>query len=97
MVMRVVVLVLCLVLITLGRVVEELTGVSIDPAMMVESTLEIPVQVNGKLRDKITVPADASLRMSVTEHADPGGVSWTTRTPSAGRTSTSTTKPTLSR
>ena len=31
-----------------------------DPAMLIESTLEIPVQVNGKLRDKITVPADAS-------------------------------------
>ena len=30
-----------------------------DPAKLVESTLEIPVQVNGKLRDKITVPADA--------------------------------------
>jgi leucyl-tRNA synthetase len=31
---------------------------SYDPAKLVESTLEIPVQVNGKLRDKITVPAD---------------------------------------
>ena len=31
-----------------------------DPAKLVESTLELPVQVNGKLRDKITVPADAS-------------------------------------
>ena len=30
-----------------------------DEAKLVESTLEIPVQVNGKLRDKITVPADA--------------------------------------
>src|SRR5262249_12957179 len=30
-----------------------------DPAKLVESTLELPVQVNGKLRDKITVPADA--------------------------------------
>jgi leucyl-tRNA synthetase len=30
-----------------------------DPAKLVESTMEIPVQVNGKLRDKITVPADA--------------------------------------
>ena len=29
-----------------------------DPALLVESTLEIPVQVNGKLRDKIVVPAD---------------------------------------
>jgi leucyl-tRNA synthetase len=30
-----------------------------DPAKLVESTMELPVQVNGKLRDKITVPADA--------------------------------------
>ncbi len=29
-----------------------------DPALLLESTLEIPVQVNGKLRDKILVPAD---------------------------------------
>ncbi len=27
---------------------------------MVETTREIPVQVNGKLRDKVTVAADAS-------------------------------------
>jgi leucyl-tRNA synthetase len=27
-----------------------------DPALLVESTIEIPVQVNGKLRDKIVVP-----------------------------------------
>jgi leucyl-tRNA synthetase len=33
---------------------------SYDPAKLVESTLEIPVQVNGKLRDKITVDAGAS-------------------------------------
>ncbi|HAM73727.1 MAG TPA: leucine--tRNA ligase, partial [Verrucomicrobiales bacterium] len=31
-----------------------------DPARLVESTLEIPVQVNGKLRDKLVVPADIS-------------------------------------
>jgi leucyl-tRNA synthetase len=30
-----------------------------DLALLVESTLQIPVQVNGKLRDVITVPADA--------------------------------------
>jgi leucyl-tRNA synthetase len=29
-----------------------------DPARLVETTLEIPVQVNGKLRDKLLVPAD---------------------------------------
>ena len=31
-----------------------------DAALLVESTLEIPVQVNGKLRDRIVVPADAT-------------------------------------
>jgi len=31
-----------------------------DPALLVEDTLEIPVQVNGKLRDVIHVPAYAS-------------------------------------
>ena len=30
-----------------------------DPALLVEDTLEIPVQVNGKLRDVIEVPANA--------------------------------------
>jgi leucyl-tRNA synthetase len=30
-----------------------------DPALLVESTLEIPVQVNGKLRDVITVAVNA--------------------------------------
>ena len=32
---------------------------TVDPAKLVESTMELPVQVNGKLRDRITVPADA--------------------------------------
>ena len=31
-----------------------------DPVKLVESTMELPVQVNGKVRDKITVSADAS-------------------------------------
>ncbi len=31
-----------------------------DPALLVEDTLEIPVQVNGKLRDVIKVPASVS-------------------------------------
>jgi len=31
-----------------------------NPALLVEDTLEIPVQVNGKLRDRITVPATAT-------------------------------------
>ncbi len=30
-----------------------------DPALLVEAEIEIPVQVNGKLRDVIKVPADA--------------------------------------
>ncbi|MGP8052859.1 MAG: leucine--tRNA ligase [Limisphaerales bacterium] len=31
-----------------------------DPALLVESEIEIPVQVNGKLRDVIKVPVDAN-------------------------------------
>jgi leucyl-tRNA synthetase len=31
-----------------------------DPALLVEDTIEIPVQVNGKLRSKVTVDADES-------------------------------------
>jgi leucyl-tRNA synthetase len=31
-----------------------------DPALLIEDTLEIPVQVNGKLRDVIRVPATAT-------------------------------------
>ena len=30
-----------------------------DPAKLVETSIELPVQVNGKLRDKVVVPADA--------------------------------------
>ncbi len=30
-----------------------------DPAMLVEDEIEIPVQVNGKVRGRVTVPADA--------------------------------------
>jgi leucyl-tRNA synthetase len=32
----------------------------LDPKLLVESVIEIPVQVNGKLRDRIAVPAEAS-------------------------------------
>ena len=32
----------------------------VDPSAVVDTTREIPVQVNGKLRDKVTVAADAS-------------------------------------
>jgi len=30
-----------------------------DPALLIEDTIEYPIQVNGKLRGKVTVPADA--------------------------------------
>ena len=30
-----------------------------DPAMLVAQTVEVPVQVNGKLRGRVTIPADA--------------------------------------
>ena len=36
------------------------TWPEVDPSAVIESFREIPIQVNGKLRDKITVPADAS-------------------------------------
>jgi leucyl-tRNA synthetase len=32
----------------------------VDPTAVVEDTREVPVQVNGKLRDKVTVPAGIS-------------------------------------
>ena len=32
---------------------------SFDPALLVETEIELPVQINGKLRDVIRVPADA--------------------------------------
>jgi leucyl-tRNA synthetase len=32
----------------------------VDPDAIVEATREVPVQVNGKLRDKVVVAADAS-------------------------------------
>jgi leucyl-tRNA synthetase len=31
-----------------------------DAELLVESTIELPVQVNGKLRDKVVVPAEAT-------------------------------------
>jgi len=31
-----------------------------DPALLIEETLEIPVQINGKIRDRMTVPATAT-------------------------------------
>ena len=48
-----------------------------DPAKLVESTMELPVQVNGKLRDKITVPADADEATILEKAAAAAGVqSW---------------------
>jgi len=37
-----------------------------DPAKLVESNIELPVQVNGKLRSKIVVPADADQKTILT-------------------------------
>jgi leucyl-tRNA synthetase len=36
------------------------TWPEVDPSAVIESTREIPVQINGKLRDKVVVAADAS-------------------------------------
>jgi leucyl-tRNA synthetase len=48
-----------------------------DPAKLVESTLELPVQVNGKLRGKITVPADADQStILTTARTDPQVKTW---------------------
>ena len=52
----------------LGKVAPEFTKLPLayahwptfDPALLVEDTLEIPVQVNGKLRDVIKMPANAT-------------------------------------
>jgi leucyl-tRNA synthetase len=33
---------------------------SFDPALCVDAELEIPVQVNGKVRGRVKVPADAT-------------------------------------
>lgn len=42
-----------------------------DPAMIVESEIEIPVQINGKLRSKIRIPAEAdSAAMQAAAEAD---------------------------
>ncbi len=43
-----------------------------DPALLVDETVEYPVQVNGKVRSHITVPADASTdAVEATALADP--------------------------
>jgi leucyl-tRNA synthetase len=48
-----------------------------DPAKLVESNIELPVQVNGKLRGKITVPADADQgQILAAAKADAGVKPW---------------------
>ena len=39
-----------------------------DPALAKEDEIEIPVQINGKLRSRIVVPADAT-EATIREHA----------------------------
>src|SRR5205823_10233923 len=48
-----------------------------DPAKLIEATIELPVQVNGKVRDKITVPADSE-EPAILQSAQlaPGVQSW---------------------
>ena len=36
---------------------------SYDPAMLVDNEIELPVQINGKMRGKVTVPADADQKI----------------------------------
>ncbi|HEX8916220.1 MAG TPA: class I tRNA ligase family protein, partial [Humisphaera sp.] len=45
-----------------------------DPAKLVESSMELPVQVNGKLRGKVTVPADATQEQILAAAATADGV-----------------------
>ncbi|MGA1516981.1 MAG: class I tRNA ligase family protein, partial [Phycisphaerales bacterium] len=48
---------------------------SFDPAMLVEDEIEVPVQVQGKLRARIKVPATASpAEIEAIALADPGVV-----------------------
>jgi leucyl-tRNA synthetase len=48
-----------------------------DPAKLVESMLELPVQVNGKLRDRVSVPADADEgTILATAKSAPGAKGW---------------------
>jgi len=42
------------------RSIHEERWPDVDPAAVVEATREVPVQVNGKLRDKIIVAANSS-------------------------------------
>ena len=48
-----------------------------DPQMLVEDTVEIPVQVNGKVRGKITIPTNLTEQETLqTAKADPGVAKW---------------------
>jgi leucyl-tRNA synthetase len=48
-----------------------------DPKKLTETMMELPVQVNGKLRDKITVPSDAAEAMILeTAQSAPGVQIW---------------------
>ncbi len=43
-----------------GKILNEQSWVTYDEALCVDSTIEIAVQVNGKVRGRITVPADCN-------------------------------------
>jgi leucyl-tRNA synthetase len=44
-----------------------------DPALLVEDTIELPVQINGKVRARITAPASATVEeIEAAVLADPG-------------------------
>ncbi|MCL2641054.1 MAG: class I tRNA ligase family protein [Phycisphaerales bacterium] len=39
---------------------------TLDPAMLIDATIEVPVQVNGKLRSRITLPSNADESAAIT-------------------------------
>ncbi|MDE7294749.1 MAG: class I tRNA ligase family protein [Oscillospiraceae bacterium] len=43
-----------------GKILNEQSWVTFDEALCVDSTIEIAVQVNGKVRGRITIPADCN-------------------------------------
>jgi len=59
----------------LGRSLEECSWPLIEEQYLIEDTVEVVVQVNGKLRGRITVSKDAS-RKSVEEAAQEAVASW---------------------
>ena len=51
--------------------------VQYDESKCVENTVEIALQVNGKLKSKLMIPADADhFRVSVEVHVSPQFLSW---------------------